>query len=100
MIAKHGPDMCPTSNGKIRELLKESAKQLPALANKLGVKLITLNVFGPDHEVIGVVEANDIEDVRNFITESRLIQWNTTHVHPTWTLEEAIEKADRLPVLF
>jgi hypothetical protein len=100
IVAQHSPDMCPTSNSKIRELMKQGAKEIPNLAGKLGVKIITLNVFGPDHQVLAVVESSDIEAVRDFVTESRLIQWNTINVHATWTLEEALAKADKLPALF
>jgi hypothetical protein len=100
VIADHSPDMCPTSNSKIRELMRQGAKEIPNLAAKLGVKIITLNVFGPDHRVLAVVEANDIQAVRDFVIESRLIQWNTTKVHATYTLEEALAMADKLPAMF
>ncbi len=49
---------------------------------------------------MAVVEAGDIEAVRNFVMQSRLVQWNTTRIHPTWTMEEALAKADTLPTLF
>lgn len=100
VIADHTPDMCPMSNSKIREMMKQGAKDIPNVAAKLGVKIITINVFGPEHRVLAVVEANDVEAVRNFILESRLIQWNTTHVHPTWAMDEALAKADTLPAMF
>jgi hypothetical protein len=100
VLATHTPDLCPTSNAKIRELMKQGSKEIPSLAGKLGVKIVTLNVFGPDHQVIAVVEADDIERVRDFVMESRLIQWNTVNVHATYTMEEALAKADKLPTLF
>lgn len=100
VIATHSPDMCPTSNSKIREMLQQGGKEIPHIADKLGVKIITLNVFGPDHQLHAVVEADDIEKVRNFLMESRMVQWNTAHVHPTWTIEEAISRASQLPAIF
>lgn len=100
IMADHTPDLCPTSNAKIRQLMKDGAKELPGLATQLGVRLITLNVFGPDHRTLAVVEAADIEAVRDFVMQSRLVQWNTTQIHATWTLEEALEKADTLPTMF
>jgi hypothetical protein len=100
IIARHSPDLCPTSNAKIRQLMKQGAKEIPEIAKKLGVKIITINVYGPDHEVLVVVEANGIEPVRDFVTQSRLIQWNTTEIHATWTMEEALAKADTLPTIF
>ena len=37
LIAEHPPHLCPTSNGKTREILKQGASQIPQLANQLGV---------------------------------------------------------------
>ncbi len=100
IVARHSPELCPTSNAKIRQLMKQGAKEIPEVAKKLGVKIITVNVYGPDHELLVVVEASGIEPVREFVTQSRLIQWNTTAIHATWTMEEALAKADALPAIF
>jgi len=100
ILARHSPEHCPTSNAKIRQLMKEGAKQIPEVAEKLGVKIITINVYGPDHEVLVVAEADGIEPVRDFVMQSRLIQWNTTTIHATWSLDEALAKADALPTIF
>jgi len=100
MIAQHSPELCPTSNAKIRQIMRQGAKALPDVARKLGVQIVTLNVFGPDHIVLAVVEAKEIEAVRDFTFQSGLIQWNTIRVHPTYTLEEALAKADTLPTIF
>lgn len=62
----------PTSNAKIRQLMKQGAKEIPEVAKKLGLKIITINVYGPDHEVLAVVEASGIEAVREFVTQTRL----------------------------
>ena len=98
--ARHSPEHCPTSNAKIRQLFKQSAQEMPEIAKKLGVKVITINVYGPDHEVLAVVEASGIEPVRDFTMQSRLVQWNTVNIHATWSLEEAMAKADALPTIF
>ena len=81
-------------------MLKQGAAQMPQLAEQLGVGIVTLRVFGPDHIVLAVVEANDIEVVRDFILQSRLIQWNTTKIHATYSLEEALARADGLETIF
>jgi hypothetical protein len=67
VIAEHPPELCPTSNAQTRQMMKEGAPQIPQLAEQLGVDIVTLRVFGPDHIVLAVVEANDIEAVRDFI---------------------------------
>jgi len=100
IIARHSPELCPTSNAKIRKLMKKGGKQIPKIAEKLGVRIITTNVYGPDHEILAVVEADGIEAVREFSMQSRLVQWNTVTIHATWTMEEALAKADDLPAIF
>jgi hypothetical protein len=100
VIAEHPPELCPTSNARTRQMLKEGAAQIPQLAERLGVDIVTLRIFGPDHIVLAVVEANDIEPVREFILQSRLIQWNTTNIHATYSMEEALAKADVLETIF
>jgi hypothetical protein len=50
--------------------------------------------------VLAVVEAEDIEVVRNFVVRSRLIQWNTTSVHPTYSIEEALAISDEMEAIF
>ena len=100
VIAEHTPELCPTSNAKIRDLMKQTATEIPGLAEKLGVNIVTTNVFGPDHTIITVAEADDIEAVREFVMQSRLVQWNTTRIHATWPMEEALGKADQLPTIF
>jgi hypothetical protein len=100
VIAEHPPELCPTSNAQTRKMLSEGAAQIPQLAEQLGIAIVTLRVFGPDHVVLAVVEANDIEAVREFILQSRLIQWNTTEVHATYSMDEAIAKSDELEAIF
>jgi hypothetical protein len=100
VIAKHPPELCPTSNAQTRQMLKQGAGQIPQLAEQLGVDIVTLRIFGPDHIVLAVVEAEDIEAVRNFVVRSRLIQWNTTSVHPTYSMEEAVAISDEMEAIF
>lgn len=100
VIAEHGPELCPMSNAKVRDLLKQTVADLPNLAEKLGVKLITTNVSGPDHVIYTVAEADNIDAVREFAVQSRLAQWNTTRIHATWSMEEAMSKLEELPTVF
>lgn len=100
VLAEHPPQLCPSANAKTREMMKQGAPQMPGLAQKLGVKIITTNVYGPEHVVIAVVEANEIEAVREFVMQSRLAQWNTVKVNATWSLEEALAKIEDTPTIF
>jgi hypothetical protein len=100
VIAEHPPELCPTSNARTRQMMKEDAGQIPQLAEQLGVEILSLRVFGPDHIVLAVVEADNIEPVRDFLFQSRLIQWNTTNIYATYSLEEALARADELEPIF
>ena len=100
ITAEHPPQLCPSSNAKIRDMVKQGIPQIPGLAQKHGVQIITLNVFGPDHVVLSVLEAGDIETVRNFVTEAGLYQWNTVRINATWSMEEALQKIEDLAPIF
>ena len=100
VIAEHPPELCPTSNAQTRQLLKDGAGQIPGLAEQLGVNIGTLRIFGPDHIILAVVEADDIDSVRNFALQSRLMQWNTVKIHATYSMEEALALLDDVETVF
>ena len=100
VIAEHPPNLCPTSNAQTRQLLKGSASQIPQLAEQLGVDIGTPRVFGPDHIILVVAEADDIDSVRNFALQSRLMQWNTVKIHATYSIEEAVAMIDEVEAIF
>jgi hypothetical protein len=100
VIAEHPPQLCPTSNAQTRQMLKEGASQIPQLAEQLGVDIGTLRIFGPDHIILAVVEADDIDSVRNFALQSRLMQWNTVKIHATYSIEEAVAMVDEVEAIF
>lgn len=100
LIAEHPPNLCPTSNAQTRQILKQGASQIPQLAEQLGVDIGTLRIFGPDHIILAVVEAEDIGSVRNFALQSRLMQWNTVKIHATYSIEEAVTMIDDVEAIF
>ena len=100
VVAEHPPDLCPTSNARTRRMLKDGAGQLPQLAEKLGVEIGTLRIFGPDHIILLVVESEDIDSVRNFALQSGLMQWNTVKIHATYSIQEALAMIDEVEAIF
>jgi hypothetical protein len=100
LIAEHPPNLCPTSNAQTRQLLKEGASQIPQLAEQLGVEIGALRIFGPEHIILAVVEADDIDSVRNFALQSRLMQWNTVKINATYSIEEAVAMIDDVEAIF
>src|SRR5919109_4083220 len=100
VIAEHPPNLCPTSNAQTRQMLKEGASQIPELAEELGVNILSLRVFGPDHVILAVVESEDIDSVRDFALQSGLMQWNTVKIHATYSMEEALALVDKVDTIF
>jgi hypothetical protein len=100
VIAEHPPHLCPSSNAQTRQILKEGAGQIPQLAEQLGVNIGTLRIFGPDHIILAVVDADDIDSVRSFALQSRLMQWNTVKIHATYSMEEALALLDEVETIF
>jgi predicted RecB family endonuclease len=100
VTAEHPPNLCPVSNAQTRQMLKEGAGQIPGLAEQLGVSIVTLRIFGPDHIILAVVEADDIDSVRTFALRSRLMQWNTVKIHATYSIEEALALLDEVETIF
>ena len=100
IVGQHPPDLCPSSNESIRKLASEGAKEIGALADKLGVKLTATYVPMTNHMVFVAVEADSIESVREFTFQGRLSQWNTCEIYATSTLEEALGRVAELPTVF
>jgi uncharacterized protein with GYD domain len=100
VMATHPPDLCPSSNGKIRELAKQSASEMPALAERLGVRLLDTFVTQINHKVMALVEADDIQQVRQLALDGRLVQWNTCEIYAVSTLQEAIATTEEMPTLY
>jgi len=100
IVGTHPPDLCPSSNETVRKLSAEGAGQIPALAEKLGVKLLATYVPMANHMVFVAVEADDMDTVREFAFQSRLGQWNTVELYQVSTLEEALAKVEELPTIY
>jgi hypothetical protein len=100
ICGRHPPDLCPSANESIRELSQEGASQMPALAEKLGVKLLATYVPMTNHMIFAAVEADDANSVREFAFQSRLGQWNAIDIYQTSTLEEALTKVNELPTIY
>jgi len=100
VLAVHPPNLCPTSNAQTRQMLKQGAGQIPQLAEQLGVNILSLRVFGPDHIILAIVDSDEIDSVRDFALQSGLMQWNTVNIHATYSMEEALAKVQTLPAIF
>jgi uncharacterized protein with GYD domain len=100
IVGQHPPDLCPSSNEQVRTLALEGGQQMPALAEKLGVKIVATYVPMTNHQVFVAVEADDANSVREFAWQGRLGQWNTIEILQTSTLEEALNRILELPTIY
>jgi len=100
IACQHPPDLCPSANEAIRTLASEGADEMPALAEKLGVRIQATYVPMTNHMVFVAVEADDANSVREFAFQGRLGQWNTVEIYQTSTLEEALTRVQELPTVY
>jgi hypothetical protein len=92
----HSAEQCPSANTTVRERVLQGMPELPRLAEKLGIKILS----GPlalvtEHESFAVVEADRVEAVQEFLMLSGLMQWNTARVSPAKPLQDVLK--DDLP---
>jgi hypothetical protein len=73
---------------------------MPALGEKLGVKILATYVAMTNHQVFVAVEADDANAVREFAFQGRLGQWNTVEILQTSTLEEALTRVQELDTIY
>jgi uncharacterized protein with GYD domain len=100
IMAHHPPNLCPSSNQKVRDIAQQAGQEIQSLTEKLGVKVTDNFVTQTSHQVFLLVEADDIEAVRQLAIRSRLGQWNTVEIYATNTLEEALSTADELTPIY
>ena len=100
IVGQHPPDLCPSANESIRTLAGEGGKEMPVLAEKLGVKLLATYVPMTNHQVFVAVEADDANAVRELAFQGRLSQWNTVEILQVSTLEEALTRVHELPTIY
>jgi hypothetical protein len=92
LLASHTPDVCPTSNAKMKDMLLKRGPEIPDLARRLGVNIIAGPLVNREHLAVVVVETAKAETLDQFISESGLAQWNSVRVLPSQTLEEGMKE--------
>jgi hypothetical protein len=100
IIASHSAEICPTGNAKTRQLMLETAPDIPMVADKAGVKIIAGPYVNREHVSVAVVEAATGEALDEFLVGSRLPQWNSVRVLPSKHLEEGIQEIMEMPTVF
>jgi hypothetical protein len=93
----HPPNICPIANKASREIAMSGWKQIPQLSMKHGVKMISFDHFDPEHLVIGIFEAENIESVRDFAMELGLMAWNELKLNPLTPVSDFMDHMDQAP---
>jgi uncharacterized protein with GYD domain len=100
LLGEHSAEVCPTSNSKTRDLMLQVGPQVPAIAERTGVKIVAGPYVNREHLTVAVVEADKAENVDRFLVETRLHQWNTMRVLPSLPMEEGMKDVQEGKSLF
>jgi hypothetical protein len=100
VISTHTSDQCPTANEKIRKLFGADPSVMMALGQKLGVKPVVGPLISTEHRSFTVVEARNVEAVRDFVLQSGLIQWNSVEIIYVRTQEETVKEIASLNPIY
>ncbi len=92
-LAQHSPQECPGSNAKVRKSTEQAMGRLEELGKKHQVQMKSAHVLAPRHLTVFVFEAPRVEAVRDFLEEAGLAQWNDIQLHPSMSMQEAMQTA-------
>jgi hypothetical protein len=100
LLAVHSPEVCPLSNSKTRDLMLQTAPEIPGIAERTGVKMVAGPYVNREHVTVAVVEADKADDVDRFLVETKLHQWNSVRVLPSLPIEEGMKEVQEGAPLF
>ena len=100
LLGTHNPEVCPTSNAKTRDLMMQTGAEIPAIAERSGVKIIAGPYVNHEHLTVAIVEADKAENVDRFILDSKLNQWNSMRILPSRTTEEGMQELQESAPIF
>jgi hypothetical protein len=100
VVAEHSAEVCPTSNAKTKALLLEMAPQIPKIAEKNGVNILSGPWVNHEHITVVIVETDRPESLDTFLMETRLQQWNRVRVMPSRTIAEGMKELAEGTTLF
>ncbi len=94
MISRHSAESCPMNNGKTRQIALEAIAALPEAAKKFDIKVVGSWSVTPEHLVIHIFDAVNLDTILKFSMEPSLLKWwgfNTSEIKPATTLEETMK---------
>ncbi|GAC1611832.1 MAG: hypothetical protein NVS3B26_28630 [Mycobacteriales bacterium] len=90
ILGEHSAEVCPTSNGKTKALMLDTAPQIPKVAEKHGVRVVAGPFVNHEHLAVMIVETDRAEGLDRFLAETRLPQWNRVRILPSLPIEEGM----------
>lgn len=100
VLAEHSAEVCPSGNAKTKALMLEVGPQIPKLAEKNGVTIISGPFINREHVAVVILEADRAEDLDAFLLETHLPQWNRVRILPSLTIEQGMQQVAEGSSLF
>lgn len=82
------------NNAKTRQIALDAMAALPTLAKKYGITVVGSWSINPEHLIVQVFDAVNLDSLLQFSMEPALLKWwsfNTTEIKPATTFEESIK---------
>ena len=93
-ISRHAPESCPMHNEKTKKAVVDLMGKLGQLTKKHGIKMVGSWTSVPEHLMIIVYDAPNMEALMKFGMEPEAMTWsgyNTTEIKPVMTTEEVMK---------
>lgn len=93
-ISKHAPESCPMHNEKAKKAFADLMAKLGPLTKKHGIKLVGSWTSMPEHLIVNVFDAPNMETLLKLTMEPISMNWlayNTTETRPVMTTEEVMK---------
>ena len=92
--SKHTPESCPMHNEKAKKVFADLMAKMGPLAKKHGIKLVGSWTSVPEHLIVNVFDAPNMEALMRFAMEPEVMSWlayNTTETRPVMIIEEVMK---------
>ena len=100
ILAEHSAEVCPTSNAKSKALLLDMGPQIPKIAEQNSVNIIAGPFVNHEHTAVVIAETDRAENLYDFLTQTRLPQWNRIRILPSIPLAEGLDEVSESASLF
>ena len=96
----HGPDMSPLTNATVRAHAIKVTEALPRIMAEKGITPIGDYHLDPEHRLILIYDAPDIEAVRDLLYDSGFMLYNDGRIYPASSHAEVRERGFKVdPIL-